>query len=534
MTHHNSIISPSQPQSLLRKGIGGGLLLLLVAVCTPAQAQGDMTSKSTYHYQDAQEVWRNTNNAAGLGIDSLTSRGVTYFELSQLNTDHHLVQNGNKQNTVHFLSERYQHIGKYLVGFGRFEFNTGRDFGRAWCDMLRTEHSNPYISGSDKPGKYERQFIDLTAQLSTVQMGSFTYGFRLDYKVGDYSRLKDPRSRVMMAEYRVVPAITYTLGQHSLGLAAHYKRYKEKLTGLTTVQTDATLMYYQATGLEHVIGTVGGYNAFSREFVNHEFGLEFDYNYNTEAFHSLNSFGFQHASESMYEQYKAEPCAWRNQEWRFVSQNRIFGEKNLHQLDLTLKYLPAMGDEHRQQKVIELNPETGASTTYYQTLITYKNRYELYEYQADLHYQLLWLDDIKTKAYVGARATYQYDKEQYNLPVSFRKVGYLDAALEGGSALYDKSDRSFWVEAKAGYHISTKSELSLNDATGFYATSVLLPDMDYYGANFFHGQLELTYLMPVTFKKYRNVWFAKVGGSYLKTDNHSDGYYAAASIGIYY
>jgi hypothetical protein len=106
--------------------------------------------------------------------------------------------------------------------------------------------------------------------------------------------------------------------------------------------------------------------------------------------------------------------------------------------------------------------------------------------------------------------------------------------LEGGSALFDRSERSFWVEAKAGYHVSTTSKLSLNDASSIYATSVLLPDMDYYEANFFHGQLELTYLMPVTFKKYRNIWFAKIGGSYLKTDNHTDGYYAAASIGIYY
>ena len=46
--------------------------------------------------------------------------------------------------------------------------------------------------------------------------------------------------------------------------------------------------------------------------------------------------------------------------------------------------------------------------------------------------------------------------------------------------------------------------------------------------------VELTYLMPVTFKKYRNIWCAKIGGTYLKTDNHTDGYYAAASIGIYY
>ena len=524
-----------QPQCLhLRRGLSGGLFLMLAAVSTNAQAQGDLSSKGSYEYQDAQEVWRNTGNAAGLGLDSLTDRGLTYFELSQTNSDHHLVQDGDKKNTFHFLSERYQRVSRHIVGFGRFEFNTGRDFNRAWCDVLRNEHSNPYISGSAIPGKYERQFIDLTARLSTIHTGPFTYGFRLDYKVGDYSRLKDPRSRVMMARYRVAPAITYTLGQHSVGLAPHYQRYKEKLTGLTTVQSDATLMYYQATGLEHVIGTVGGYNAYSREYVNHEFGLEFEYSFRTEAFQSLNAFGFEHAREYMYEQYKAEPAAWRNQEWRFQSQNRIHGNTTLHQLDLTLKYKPALGDEHRQQKVIELNSETGASTTYYQTLITYKNRYEQYEYLADMHYKLLWLDGDKAKAYAGARAIYQYDKAQYNLPVSTREVGGLDALLEGGGALFHKGDKSLWVEATAGYHFSTLSDLNLNDATGIYATSVLLPDMDYYGANYYKGQLELTYQMPITFKTYRNIWFIKFGGSYLKTDNETDGYLVTAALGIYY
>ena len=510
------------------------LPLMLALANVSALAQGDMNSKGTYEYQDAQEIWRNTNNAAGLGLDSLTSRGVTYFELSQESSDHYLVQNGDKKNTIYFLSERYQQIGKYLVGFGRFEFNTGRDFNRSWCDMLRTEHSNPYISGSSILGKYERQFIDLTAQLSTVQLGHFTYGFRLDYKVGDYSRLKDPRSRVMMAQYRVAPGITYTAGRHSLGVMAHYRRYKEKLTGLTTVQTDATLMYYQGTGMEHMVGTVGGYNAFSREFVNHEFGLELNYNFRSDAFQSLNSFGFEHAKEYIYEQYKAEPAAWRNQEWRFFSQNRIYGDGLLHQLDLTLKYKPALGDEHRQQKLVELNSETGASTTYYETLITYKNRYEVYEYLADLHYKLLWLDDEKAKAYAGLRISHQYDKEQYNLPVSSMKVGGLDAMLEGGAALFNKNDKSFWMEAKAGYHFSTQSELNLHDATGVYATSVLIPNMEYYDANYFKGQLELTYQMPVTFKNYRNIWYAKLGGSYLKTDNSTDGYQVAASVGIYY
>ncbi len=527
-------IFPTNPTLPLCRAIRKGLLPLLAAACATAQAQGDMTSKGSYQYQDAQEVWRNTANAAGLGLDSLTNRGVTFLELSQWSSDHHLVQQGDKQNTLLFLSERYQHIGKYLVGFGRFEFNTGRDFNRAWCDMLRTEHSNPYTSGSAIPARYERQFIDLTAQLSTVRMGPMTYGFRLDYKVGDYSRLKDPRSRVMMTRYRVAPAVTFTTGPHSLGAVAHYRHYKEKLTGLTTVQTDATLMYYQMTGLEHAIGTVGGYNAFSREFVNHELGVELDYSFRSQSFQSLNSFSFEHAREHIHEQYKAEPAAWRNQLWRFFSQNRIHASRMLHQLDLTLHYKPALGDEHRQQKMIELNPETGASTTYYTTLITYRNRYEVYEYLADVHYKLLWLQDKKTTAYAGLRLSYRHDEEQYNLPQSNWNTGGLDATLEGGAALFDKAGKSLWIEAAAGYHLSTQSDLQLNDASGAYAASVLIPNNDYYGANCFNGQLELTWQMPVSFKSYHNIWYFKLGGSYHKTDSHTDGYRVAASAGIYY
>ena len=106
--------------------------------------------------------------------------------------------------------------------------------------------------------------------------------------------------------------------------------------------------------------------------------------------------------------------------------------------------------------------------------------------------------------------------------------------LEGGGSLFHKGDKSLWVEATASYHFSTQSDLNLNDDTGIYATSVLIPDMGYYGANYYKGQLELTYQMPVTFKTYRNIWFIKLGGSYLKTDNDTDGYHVAASLGLYY
>ena len=514
------------------------LLFLLLAASCPALHADDVAapqSKGTYDYHDAMTLWQASHNAAGLGLDSMVNRGVTWLEASHRHNSHHLVQEGDARNVLGFTSERYQQVGKYLVAHGKFAFEMGRDFNRAWCDELRTRHSVPYTSGSAIAGKYERQFIDLSAQLATRPLGPFTYGFGLDYQVGDYSRLRDPRSRVNLAVYRVVPSLTYSIGRHTLGLAAHYRRYKEKVLGLTTVQTDATLTYYQHTGMEHTVGTVGGYASFSRQYVNHEFGGELTYGWSSDVLRSLTTLGLDHAREYIHEPFKAEPAAWRNQQWRILSQNRLRAGRMLHQLDAAFCYRPALGDEHRQERQISIDPATGISSTRYVTLINYRSRYEVEEYWAQLHYRAMWLDAAtRSRAYLGARATWQYDREQYNLPVSFMKVGGLTTLAEGGIEAFRRGERSLWLEAQAGYHFSTQSELSLHDATGLYATSVLIPNMDYYGASYFDSQLALTWQMPVRFKHYRNVWYARLDGSYLTTDKETDAYRVSFAIGIYY
>ena len=57
-------------------------------------------------------------------------------------------------------------------------------------------------------------------------MWGFTGGVRLDYQVGDLSRLRDPRSRSELLDYKLTPSLTYTSGQHTLGISGHYRRRK--------------------------------------------------------------------------------------------------------------------------------------------------------------------------------------------------------------------------------------------------------------------------------------------------------------------
>ena len=188
--------------------------LLVVALFNIQHASAQDISTESYQYADETQLWRLTQNAAGLSLDSAENRGIAYFDVSHRSGDFHRVQEGGMNNNLEFFTERYQKIGKYLYGYGSFKFDMGRTKERAWSDVIRTYNSNPFISGSSIFGKYDNQDFELNASVASIPLGHFTYGANLFYKVGDLSRLRDPRSRINLAEYKLAPAITYSHSHH--------------------------------------------------------------------------------------------------------------------------------------------------------------------------------------------------------------------------------------------------------------------------------------------------------------------------------
>ena len=489
----------------------------------------------TYKYADETQLWRLTGNAAALSLDPATcdssaNRGVAYFDINHLSGDYHRVQEGNQQNTLQFYTERYQKIGRWLYGYGSFHFDMGRIKQRAWSDVYRSYNSNPYISGSSIPGKYDMQNFELNASLSTVQLGHFTYGASLLYKVGDLSRLRDPRSRINLAEYRLTPAVTYTTGQHTVGLAAHYDRRKEKLPNMTTVQTDPNLSYYVMTGLENATGTIGGYNGYMREYVNHEFGAELDYGFSNDHFKSVSTLTLDAGREYVYGQYKYEPGTYRNILYGFTSHNSIKKEDVLHRFDLALKYETGSADEYKSERVTTTDGSTGYQSIEWHKILEYKKRYQLKKLDLDFHYRLSFVDNEAVCGYAGIQYTLQSASNKHLLYTSELKNAASLIQVEGGLPLFDH----LWAEATAGYHFSHKADLQLYDATTAYAVGVLLPDMPYYEANYWQGRLQLTWQQPLTIKGYTANWFARLYGSYLKTDNSLHANTAGLSIGVCY
>lgn len=484
-----------------------------------------------YRYADAMQLWRNTQNAASMTLDTVRNRGYAEMRLEHMSGDYHRVQEGRQTNAFLFSTERYQRMGRHLYGYGRFEFRNGRTKERAWSDVMRTYNSNPFISGSSVLGKYDFQDFDLAARVGTRGFGAWRFGVGLDYRVGDLSRLRDPRSRSRLLDYRLTPSLSFTEGSHTVGLAGWYHRYKEKIPNIKTVQNDPTLYYYQMTGLDVITGTVGGYNGFSREYVNHNFGAELQYGYQSGRWRSVNAMSIERGTEHVWEQYKREPGQYTTYLYKLSTQNRIVANDMIHQIDLAAEYQQGYADEFRPVLVITTDPVHGYTSQRYDNQFTYKKRFQLKTFDIDLRYRLNFTDGVEVKRYVGLQGHLSTVSQKHLLPTSKFNLGATDIRAEYGQSLF--SGRRLWLMLGGGMHLALKADLRLSDATSDYAQSVLLKDMVYYDSNYWTGNVNLMYQFPLTVKGHRSLWYVRAYGEMLRAQHNLDRNTVGIAVGLF-
>lgn len=510
--------------------------LLGIALSSPAAAEGFKT-KSSYDYANATQLWKGSTTAAGITRDSISEQGVTYFKLYRTEGSHRRVQEGDAVNQLTFFSESYKKIGKYLYGYGKVEFDMSRQFNRAWSDVYRSYNANPYISGSNIPGKYDNQDFRLSASVASIDLGGFTYGCLLEYNVGDLSRLKDPRSRTNLAEYKIAPSITFHLNGHIFGGSAFYHRRKEKIPSITTVQTDPNLKYYQMTGMEHAEGGTGIYNAFERQFVHHEFGGEISYSYQYGQYRTLNTVGLKRGHENVNGDMMYSPGKLFTSFYHFQSAHLFHTSSKIHRFELAGSLQQDYADEYRQEKVTEKNPETGIESSRWETLLTYHKRYKIEVLNLSAGYRMYWKktpSSHEVKGYVGGKVQYEQASNKFSLPDSELGYRFMDASIDGGYGWEFRKHRSLWLEGKFGYLMTFKTNLTLSDTSTDYAQQVLIPDMKYYSSSVFHADLAVQYNFFLKGRKLLIPLFARAEGGIQKTNRSTFNKGFGVAVGIYY
>lgn len=524
-------------QSSLRRG-WGRLFLLMFTLPTMAQTPSDsLVGEPEYRYKNLTQLWHNTSNAAGLSLDDSPNRGFASIGFNHRGGDYHRVQEGGAMNNMQFFTERYQRLGRYLYSYGKVDFNLGRTKDRAFADQYRPYNSNPYQSGSDIAGNYDHQDFDMVASVGTTDFSGWRFGLQLNYQLGDLSRLRDPRSRSQLLDYRLTPSVSYTMGGHTLGLSGYYDRRKEKMGPLVTVQSDATLTYYLFSGMEYATGTIGGYSSFNREWVNHQVGAAMDYGYRSDSFHTLNSFGISRGEEYAYGTYKYEPGRYFTYLYNVQSQNRLLTGSVLHQVDVRMDWQQGYADEYRQQLIIKNDPQIGTTSYTYEKQLEFRKRYQVRTFDCAFRYRANFLNDAPSrllqqataslKGYTGFSIDTHKASNRHLLPLSSSDFSRINFQLENGISLFKQH---LTADLTFGYSVSTRADLQLADDSSVLAQRVLLKDLPYYDANLLHGRLQVMYQFPLTIKKSRAMWFVKAFGNF--TSANSAGYPNLYNVGF--
>lgn len=529
-------------QSSLRRG-WGRLFLLMFTLPTMAQTPSDsLVGEPEYRYKNLTQLWHNTSNAAGLSLDDSSNRGFASIGFNHRGGDYHRVQEGGAMNNMQFFTERYQRLGRYLYSYGKVDFNLGRTKDRSFADQYRPYNSNPYQSGSAIAGSYDHQDFDMVASVGTTDFSGWRFGLQLNYQLGDLSRLRDPRSRSQLLDYRLTPSVSYTMGGHTLGLSGYYDRRKEKMGPLVTVQSDATLTYYLFSGMEYATGTIGGYSSFNREWVNHQVGAAMDYGYRSDSFHTLNSFGISRGEEYAYGTYKYEPGRYFTYLYNVQSQNRLLTGSVLHQVGVRMDWQQGYADEYRQQLIIKNDPQIGTTSYTYEKQLEFRKRYQVRTFDCAFRYRANFLNDAPSrllqqataslKGYTGFSIDTHKASNRHLLPLSSSDFSRINFQLENGISLFKQH---LTADLTLGYSVSTRADLQLADDSSVLAQRVLLKDLPYYDANLIHGRLQVMYQFPLTIKKSRAMWFVKAFGDFTSANSagHPNLYNVGFSVGLF-
>lgn len=525
-------------------------LILSLLVSVPSLNAQQLVQFEEHELTSVLNPWLQTDNAAGLGLSTVRFHGVTELGYNTGNGTLHRAQEGSARNGLNFYSERYDKLAKNWTSWGSFQFIMDREHDRAWSDAMHTYDNNPYLYGSSVPGDYDRQLFDFHVKLSSVSKGPLTYGLGIDYQVGDLSRLRDPRTRVFLADYAALPSVTFRLnGHHVLGLNLRARYQKEKMPNVTTVQDDPNLRYYSFFGMENANAVIGGFAGFQRQFVSALYGGDFQYSFQTSRSQALLSVGAFTQDQQILENIKQTPGSFRSLNYKanLTLASRMDGY--LFHLDAKAHAKLGSADEYLQELRSVNNPETGVNSQTWVTLFTYRNQFVSNSYDAELTADLRDLNSTGTDyAWLGGLEAGLYGfRNQYNLPYSSMQVNRAHVGLNGHFRLLNRKEHRLTFKGNVRYELGFDNTLDLRAGvtelptvgSGTYvqgsydvATNVLQPDARYYNADMLHLKLESRYSQPLRLKKSNIIGFVRMYVEQTRSVDHGSWTNAGLAFGI--
>ena len=470
---------------------------------SPSVRSGDARPSDPHRLEveTALQQYARTDNSAGMGLFQPASGSVTSLNFSGSTGDYHRAQEGRSDLAFCFSTLRYDRFTDELMMRGSFYYRYDSEKDRKWSDVMDPYYSIPFIYGSAVAKDYDSHHCGLDFDLYTTPLsGIVSVGIKVNYEVADISGRRDPRPRTGYLGLRAIPSLLLTFGKHHIGLDAGYGYSKEKLNGLTTVQTYPNLYYYRMSGLDQVEGTVSGYSGFKRQFEGHRAFSECSYSFTGERLNLLLNAGFAYEILNAFGDNKQTPGSFNAFTYRLQAALNLRAGNGLHTLSAEGSYKDGGADEYLQEKKSSFD-EKGISTQVWETLYTYKNRYVMGKTDVGLSY--IYYGGIKDGVYrwsVGADAGWNAYRRAHYLPFSSAAAAGWSLGVKGSCLLLDIRGHKLDLSLSLKGYLHTESSLS-PAADNLYVREVLLPDRAYYARDFVRPGGELTWQFPLKLGK---------------------------------
>ena len=397
--------------------------------------------------------------------------------------------------------------------------------------MEKKEYTSPYQYGGSVKGSYDRQLFDLKVKLATGSIGRFTFGAEVDYSVGDLSRLRDPRSRVLLADYAIIPSLTYKISEkHALGLDFYYRFRKQRLDNIITVQREKQFEYYLLEGLENYWMTTE-LGKVARRTVADIFGGDLQYKLTGEYGSWLVSLGYERLVEEVVDDERKEPGDYNAQKVTFYSGYKSERINVLHAWNMQASYTGGQAEEFVQEQV-NITHGNGMVSNKWVTLynfVTYKD--DVLNVQTDYTF---YKGDVSRKDYnwlMGVSGKYEYLKNRYLLPESTREVSTLRIGVKGAGRVVNKDAHKFWIEAALNGALPLETKMNLSEENVF-TENVLNPDLRFFKAKTLEAKVDFQYSFPMRLKKTALTGYIKAYAGNVFTDKFGSRFSGGISVGI--
>ncbi len=442
------------------------LLLVLPGFSSAGQEAGSVAD-------EGKILLSKTANPAVLGLFPRRDEGRTQAIASFTTGDYHRAMDSKSVFSYGGSSEGVRNIGGMRLS-GTFDYTEERHEGRCWADVADPYSGNPYIIGGDIPGSYRRQAFDFSAGCASLKWDRFTAGAGIDYRVGDFSRSNDPRTRSQSADYGFKAGAFWSPGASCFGASFSLMHHKERMEKPVAKGSPLdAFKYYDYRGLADYVPV--GLLLLSRRYIGNKLTSAIQYSgasANSAWFSEL-KYGYRH--EDVVGNTGETPGDWTENEFSFSAGLDTPGW-GMFRLDASL--VSGAAQRTLQEQVTELNSE-GIMQMYWRTLMSnvyYKSSVSKVEVGYEPVHHFNWREKLSF-AWEDSYGTILLPSSSVNISrliMTFRfddiKIGRKDqSALRLGVALTGRTP-------VYGSSISLDDSL---DATPVIRDNVVIPDYEY-------------------------------------------------------